>query len=201
MQNQKENPGRPEGEAGKAMLERMNRGHEPLRRFAFSCVQWKDHMHILDIGCGGGAAIRELLDIAPDSVVEGIDYRQESVEETEKLNADQIGKRVFVRQGNVQNLPYETGSFDAVTAIETVYFWPDVSTAFRGVRRILKEGGMFLVICEGSDPDSDLGWPEIEGTFRIYRPEELETYLRQAGFSSIRTYHGEGQYICVEGIK
>ena len=195
------NPGRPEGEEGKAILKRMNVSHEMLRRFAFSCVSWPEHLHILDIGCGGGAAIRELLEIAPDSVVEGIDYSQESVRQTAEYNADEIGKRVFVRLGDVSNLPYESGSFDVVTAIETVYFWPDVPMAIRGIRRILKKGGRLMIICEGSDPDDSLGWPHVDGTFRIYRPEELEKFIHQAGFSRAETFHGESQHICVVGTR
>ncbi len=31
--------------------------------------------------------------------------------------------------------------FDAVTACETVYFWPGMQESFREVRRVLKPGG------------------------------------------------------------
>ena len=35
----------------------------------------------------------------------------------------------LLRQGNVCSLPYEDGTFDAVTAFETVYFWSPIKTA------------------------------------------------------------------------
>ena len=47
------------------MLERMNRSHEPLRAFAFPLLPWRENMRILDVGCGGGAAIAEMLKLSP----------------------------------------------------------------------------------------------------------------------------------------
>ncbi len=55
-----------------------------------------------------------------------------------------LGSRCFIEQGNVMELPYETGKFDLVTAFETVYFWPDLKQSFSEVYRVLKPGGMFM---------------------------------------------------------
>ena len=46
--------------------------------------------------------------------------------------------------------------FDAVTAFETVYFWPDLPLCFREVYRVLKPSGTFL-ICNESNGDTDKG--------------------------------------------
>lgn len=51
-------------------------------------------------------------------------------------------------------LPFEEASFDLVSAFETVYFWPDLNRGFREVFRVLAPGGRFLVVCEGSGPES-----------------------------------------------
>ena len=131
----KENPGRPEGAAGAKMLERMNRSHEPLRAFAFPLLPWRENMRILDVGCGGGAAIAEMLKLSPGSVIQGIDYSETSVRESSLLNREFLGSRCFIRQADAAALPFEDNSFDLVTAVETVYFWPDIQAGASGERR------------------------------------------------------------------
>jgi ubiquinone/menaquinone biosynthesis C-methylase UbiE len=200
MDKKREDPGFPEGEAGRKMLDRMNKSHAPLRDWGFPHLAWHDTMHILDAGCGGGAAIKELLNYSKNSIVEGVDYAEESVAQAKKYNQEELGKRVFIRQGDVGALPYEDDCFDVITAVETVYFWPDLLKAMKEMHRVLKEGGSFMILCEGSDPDHN-DWPEIPTPMRIYRPEELVTYLAQAGFKSASYDKGPGQYICVIGQK
>lgn len=49
-------------------------------------------------------------------------------------------------QGDVRELPFGDGSFDQVTAFETVYFWPDLENAFRQVLRCCGPVGAFLSV-------------------------------------------------------
>ena len=66
--------------------------------------------------------------------------------------------------------------------------------------RILKTSGIFAVLNEGSDPDL-CDWPPVDGFMWIYRPEELEACMREAGFREVQVYHGQDQMICVTGKK
>ncbi len=61
-----------------------------------------------------------------------------SVAKAIKVNADVIDKQVFVQQGSAAELPYEDGKFDLVTAVETVYFWPNLPSCLQEVHRVLK---------------------------------------------------------------
>lgn len=200
MSERKGNPGRPEGADGREMLERMNRSHAPLRAFGFEGIDWKTGMHILDVGCGGGATIAEMLALAADSIVEGVDYAQESVESSKRTNAAHLSTRCEVRQGDVGNLPYEADTFDLVTAVETVYFWPDPDLGIAQVLRVLKPGGTFAVFCETEDVNID--WPPITGVpFTVYTAADLAARMQKAGFADAKIRRGPQGFIAVYGRK
>ena len=200
MTEERENPARPEGKSGEKMLERMNRSHEPLRAFSLPLLSWRPGMRILDVGCGGGATIAEMLELSPDSVIDGIDYSEVTVRQSDEWNREYLGTRCKISQGDVAKLPFSKDQYDLVTAMETVYFWPDIYTAFTEILRVLKPSGVFAIINEGSDPDK-CNWPPVEGFMRIYRPEELTDLLEKAGFRETKVYYGPEQMICVTGIK
>ena len=91
--------------------------------------------------------------------------------------------------------------FDAVTAFETVYFWPDLPRCFREVYRVLKVGGTFL-ICNESNGDTakDEKWTEIIGGMTIYKDIELKAYLEQAGFYDVQI-HKKKSWLCITARK
>ena len=98
---------------------------------------------MLDCGCGGGANIKRLLKKCPQGIVKGIDYSPVSVEKSKKVNEAAIAEgRCTVLQGSVADMIFAGDWFDAVTAFETVYFWPDLPQCFREVYRVLKPGGI-----------------------------------------------------------
>ena len=200
MTKERENPARPEGKTGEKMLERMNRSHGPLRAFGLPLLSWRPGMRILDVGCGGGAAIAEMLNLSSDSVIDGIDYSEVSVRQSEELNKKELGRRCNITQADVAKLPFPGDTYDLVTAVETVYFWPDIRSAFQEIFRVLKPQGVFAILNEGSDPEQ-CNWPSVDGFMRIYRPEELTELLKKAGFQEIKADHGPGQRICVTGRK
>ena len=99
------------------------------------------------------------------------------------------GKEMFHTQGNVCSLPYEDGTFDAVTAFETVYFWSPIKTALAEVARVLRKGGCFLISLEASDPDMGEMWTKRITGMTVYTADDLKRLLAEAGFSSVKTIH------------
>ena len=121
----------PQGRMGRAMLKFMNLCHAPLTNWGLKLVNIQDGWTMLDIGCGGGATLQRLLKRSKDAQVYGIDISEESVAKAKKVNEEVLDKQVFVTQGSAEKLPYEDGKFDLVTAVETVYFWPNLLFARR----------------------------------------------------------------------
>ena len=198
-----ENTRKPVGFGGKLMVAMMNLGHSPVARWGLRFLEPAPDAEVLDCGCGGGANIKRLLKKCPQGIVRGIDYSPVSVEKTKKVNRAAIAAgRCAVQQASVAELPFEAERFDAVTAFETVYFWPDLPNCFREVRRVLKSGGVFLICNESNgDTDKDEKWTEIIGGMTIYKDAELKAYLEQAGFRDVQIYKNRFGWLCVTARK
>ena len=182
------------------MLNMMNAGHAMLSKWGLSHIALDREDDVLDVGCGGGANISALLTMCRR--VSGLDYSSVSVEKAISVNGVAVASgRCSIVQGDVQEMPFEECSFDAVTAFETVYFWDDMLRSFAEIRRVLKPGGIFL-ICNESDgtKKSDERWLEkIEG-MTIYSSADLSGLLESAGFANIKVYNKKG-WICVTARK
>lgn len=190
---------RPEGSLGRAMLCFMNYTHAPLTNWGLKLVQVKDGWTMLDVGCGGGFTIRRLLNRSKDAHVYGIDISEESVTKAKKVNAEVLNKQVFVTQGSAERLPYNNEIFDLVTAVETVYFWPNLPDCLQEVRRVLKPGGKFAIMVEVVDSDSK--WTSVVEGMTAYTPEQLETLLVDAGFVQTEIRRKKPSYATIIGLK
>ena len=197
-----ENARNPVGIGGKIMVAMMNLGHSPVARWGLRFLELTSDAKVLDCGCGGGANIKRLLKKCPQGVVKGIDYSSVSVEKSKRVNEAAVTKgRCDVLRASVTELPFESEQFNAVTAFETVYFWPDLAQCFREVWRVLKSGGTFLICNESNgDTDKDEKWTEIIGGMTIYKDIELKSCLEQAGFFDVQI-HKKKTWLCVTARK
>ena len=74
------NPRCPEGEAGRAMLARMNESHAKLVEWGLAHIDLAPHDTVLDIGCGGGNTLARIAERVTEGHLVGIDYAKTSVE-------------------------------------------------------------------------------------------------------------------------
>ncbi len=189
----------PQGRMGRAMLKFMNLCHAPLTNWGLSLVGIQDGWTILDIGCGGGATLQRLLKRSQGSTVYGIDISEESVAKARQVNARVLNKQVFVCQGSAEQLPYDNETFDLVTAVETVYFWPHLPACFQEVRRVLKQGGKFAILIEVVEGDSM--WTNVVEGMKVYSPEELQALLNEAGFIHTEIHRMKPSNATIIGVK
>jgi len=185
----------PRGAMGRVMLAMMNFGHAPLTNWGLGCIPFQDGWTILDVGCGGGRTLQRLLKRSKGAVAHGIDISDESVAKARKVNASLLGTRVFVKHGSAAELPYDDGTFDLVTAMETVYFWPALPQCLREVKRVLKPGGLFAILIEVISADSV--WTRVVEGMTSYSPEQLKEFLEQAGFRDVSIHRKKPTYAAI----
>ena len=94
--------------------------------------------HWLDVGCGTGALSQTLLTYAAPAVVHGIDPSEGYLAVARHQVRD---ARARFEQGDVQQLPLEPATYDAVVAGLVLNFIPDVSVGLAEMVRVTKPGG------------------------------------------------------------
>lgn len=181
---------KPAGLYGFFMARSMNRGHAKLTEWGLKDVSIGEDFTILDVGCGGGATLRRLARLAPRGKVYGIDFSAQSVAASTRVNRRSIDAgQVDIRLGTVSDLPYPDAHFDLVSAVETHYFWPDLTADLREVRRVLKPGGRLLIVgalYKGSQFDErNAKWLEA-GDMANLSPDEVNALLASAGYTDVQ---------------
>jgi ubiquinone/menaquinone biosynthesis C-methylase UbiE len=140
---------KPAGWLGRFVLRNMNSRHSRVTDWGSSHISIQPHDIVLDVGCGGGRTVSKLAAMATHGKVYGVDYSPESVAVAGRINREWIAAgRVEIREGSVSQLPFSTGIFDVITAVETHFWWPDLPSDMREVLRVLKPGGRLIIIAE-----------------------------------------------------
>ncbi|MCB2299698.1 class I SAM-dependent methyltransferase [Clostridium tagluense] len=180
---------KPAGVLGKVIAEGMNIGHFELTSWGLEKINIKNKDVILDIGCGGGRTINRMASIATEGKIFGIDYSLDCVKWSKDYNTQFVKtNRVEILHASVEKIPFENNKFDIISAVETIYFWPNIIESFKEVKRILKPSGKFIIICEmySSENFKERNDKLIAlSDMKIHNPKELRELLEKAGFNNI----------------
>lgn len=203
---QKGNPRKPQGKEGAEMLKRMNESHSRVTVWALEFFDFKENDQILDIGCGGGAALRRMSENIRSGHLTGVDYSPVSVKLSQELNEpDILNGKMEIIEASVEHLPFEDEKFDKIITVESFYFWPEPVNNLTEVLRILKKNGVFLLVADIYNKDS-LGEQALENIekYQLFNPtpDEFQEMFKKAGFSGVKIHTKTGEdWICVEGIR
>lgn len=181
------NSDKPKGFKGKIVLNLMNVRNAGIANWGFKQIRISENDHCLDIGCGGGSNVKQLLNKVNNGNVIGLDYSQLSVDKSKQVNQLAIEEgRCQIIKGNVMDLSFLDQNFNLVVAFETIHFWPNLALAFQEIYQILSDGGTFM-ICQ------ETNWTfQDERSFKLNRritkntPSEIEIVLKENGFTKIK---------------
>jgi SAM-dependent methyltransferase len=132
---------------------------------------------ILDVGCGTGANLLMLLKYGD---AEGVDVSEDALAFCRERGLDKV------KLGAGEDLPYDDGTFDLVTALDVVEHMDNDLAGLREMRRVLRPGGRVLLFV----PTFMFLWgvqDDVSHHRRRYRLPELRSVLEQAGFEIERT--------------
>jgi SAM-dependent methyltransferase len=114
----------------------MGRYSEPLAPQLADFASIERGQRVLDVGCGPGALTAELVGRLGPAAVTAADPSEPFVAAARARYPD-----VDVQQASAEDLPFPTGSFDAVLAQLVVHFMTDPLQGLREMARVTRQGG------------------------------------------------------------
>ena len=100
---------------------------------------------VADLGCGPGLLALDMgKQVGADGSVDGIDFSTSMIPLAQRRCADLPWVRL--RAGDVGQLPYADGAFDAAVCTQVYEYVADIEGALRELRRVLHPGGRALVM-------------------------------------------------------
>jgi malonyl-CoA O-methyltransferase len=161
--------------------------------FEFRCIMShiKQNQKIADIGCGKGRFLRLIKELEPNVDCTGIDISPKLL----SFAPDSIKKIA----GSLENIPLKNNLFDLVFAVESIEHSLNKSGAIKEMLRILKPGGLLIII---DKQEAEWGRLETEQWERWPNKKILVNLLRQHCADVIATNLRDDQlFICWQGRK
>jgi ubiquinone/menaquinone biosynthesis C-methylase UbiE len=178
--------GKPEGEAGSALGEMLNRANASVTEAVYQRLHFKPGDHVLEIGFGNGKLLPALLAHVDDLTYVGVDIAATMVAEAIAFNADVVASgRAAFHLASVDAIPCADGSFDKIFAVNVFYFWPDAVRALCEMRRVLQPAGISIIAAVTPDTAATAPFAREEWGFRTYDGETLIALHCEAGFGQV----------------
>jgi SAM-dependent methyltransferase len=165
----------------------------PFFNAALDAIGIGDGTRLLDAGCGAGLAL--LLAYKRGAIVSGLDASAGLL----AVARDRLPE-ADLREGDLEELPYADGSFDAVTAFNSVQYTSDPTAALREIRRVAVPGALVAVTTWGTAEQCEMRAvlaaigsllppqpPGAGGPFALAAAGALEQLVDGAGLTAERT--------------
>jgi ubiquinone/menaquinone biosynthesis C-methylase UbiE len=155
---------------------------------------------VLDVCCGSGAsAIPAAKIVGPGGSVTGVDLAQNLLELARSKAQQQGLENINFQSGDMTRLPFEDDSFDVVVCVFGIFFVPDMESALRELKRVLRTGGKLAITTWGPrffEPANTAFWnsvrnarPDLYKGFnpwdRICEVHDLRALLEAAGLKEL----------------
>ncbi len=98
---------------------------------------------VLDAGCGAGHTAASFSPHVAEVVA--LDFTASMLRQVEVLASERGLENIVTRLGDVESLPSADATFDLVVSRYSSHHWARPDKALREFRRVLKDGGMFVL--------------------------------------------------------
>lgn len=152
-------------------------------------------LHLLDVACGNGHFLRQVLGAFPRLPATGLDLSPAYVDAARKRLKP--WRQVEIVAGAIEKAPFEDASFDAATCVFLFHELPPRvrREAAHAIARVLKPGGTFVFadlvqFGDTADLDQMLEYFPIgfhEPYFSSYQKEDLPALFAEAGLAHEET--------------
>jgi ubiquinone/menaquinone biosynthesis C-methylase UbiE len=117
--------------------------------WCFNQMDFQSNARILELGCGsGGFWEKNSRRLNKDWSITLSDFSKGMLE-CAKNTLEQVEHSFKYEEIDIQDIPYEDGSFDVVIVRHMLYHVPDIDKALSEIKRVLAYGGTFYATTNG----------------------------------------------------
>jgi len=165
-----------------------------MREVAKQLPPSRARLRLLDVSCGAGTALRDLLALRPDVLPLGVDSAWGMVALGQRRNP-----QPHYLHGDAYRLPFATDSIDAVLIQRTYYFLPNQEGLLGEAMRVLRPGGRLVMLDPTAGRSPWSAWRTERGRAALdmfalhlaaqrvggFTPTTIAERLQAAGFARI----------------
>lgn len=176
--------GRPHGRLGGVVAGALNRGNGQAIATAVAAAQVPAGGVAADIGFGGGAGLRLLVDaVGAGGTVYGVEISEDMLHRARReFRRDVDSDRLRLVSGSLTALPLEDASLDAAITVNTLYFLDDLDAVCAEFARVLRADGRVAIGI--GDPEAMRKLPVTPHGFRLRPVADIEAALQRVGFTT-----------------
>jgi len=192
--------GNPRGIIGRICCLIMNIINKTMYNGVVDSLILNNNMKILDIGYGNGYMLNKLYKKS-DGNIYGIDISEDMKKEASKKNHKAISRgKMHLTIGDCCKLSYLEATFDAITSVNTIYFWEDTLRGLEEIYRVLKPDGEFLNAAYSKEWMQRTSY--TKKGFKLFTPQEIAILAKKAGFSKVQIKDiGHGNRYIIKCVK
>jgi len=168
--------------------EGMEKGHRPVGEQAIALMNIPPDARVLDVGCGSGWATRLIAEKALNGLVVGIDISDEMV----RLAADtsKAFSNVEFRVASAEKLPFADGEFTRAFSMESLYYYADMLSAMKEIKRVLAAGGVFVTVVDlYQENEPSHQWIEqLKVPVHLLSVADYRSMFEEAGFVNVQDH-------------
>ncbi|WRP07472.1 class I SAM-dependent methyltransferase [Rossellomorea aquimaris] len=175
----------PKGILGQYFGEKMALQHRTETLWTLNLLNLTEEERVLEIGCGAGYAIKQLLKRPNVEYVAGLDLSESILRSAKTRNRWAIneGRAGFI-QGNVCKIPLDNDMFTKIYSIHSIYFWDLTIETISEIHRVLKNNGsVTITLCNGKNGES---WSGVNHMLET----QLLPLMKKAGFKKVKLVKG-----------
>ena len=149
----------------------------------------KANMDIVDIGCGAGDLLAEIISRVPGVNIHGLDFSSKAIEAAKRKFLNGAFKQFVIEK----QLPYEDSLFDIVMCTDVLEHLEYPRFVINELLRICKSGGYIFIVVPDGDVDQFLGhywfWNQ-ESLEQLFQEHEVEIFRLPVSKEFIITMSG-----------
>lgn len=168
-----------------------------IRRCQEEILRWQQSRpicdyRVLDVGCGTATLLAMLSRDPRAERLVGLDYSPSMIRQAaQKRERLESREKLGLVVGDAERLPFVDAVFDVVTCCNSFHHYPHQQVAISEFRRVLRPGGM-LILIDGFR-DNVVGWVVFDVAVTLVERDvhhaawsEVRRMAEQAGFERIR---------------